>query len=379
MKYTKDYFLLFITLIGLSSCFVSSNEDTCTTSGLHRKDFQTSIQGKKTDLYVLTNADGLEACITNYGARVVSLMVPDKNGKKEDVVLGFDNIQTYIEKGGSFGATIGRYIGRIANGRFTLDSLSYQLPQNSGSHCIHGGTPNFGAKVWDVIAKTDSSLTLFHRSPDGENGFPGNLDVTLTYTLNYQNALDIQIQAETDKATVLNIANHSFFNLSGDANKKVEDQLLTIHANHFTPYDSTKCVDGRLLNVEGTPFDFRSAHTIGKYIEENDEQLKLMGGYDHSFLLTKQKDDVTPEAILHDPASGRTMEVYTTEPAIHVYTANNLTENEIGKNNIRYKKRSAICLETMHLQDSPNQKHFPSTILRPGETFKSHTSFKFLF
>ena len=365
------------SLLMVCSVFIACNQNEVTLSGLNRPDFQKEIDGQLTDLFVLKNKKGMEVCITNYGGRVVSIMVPDRNGKLEDVVCGYASIQDYLDKKQNFGATIGRYIGRIRDAHFTLDSVEYKLMANKDTHCAHGGEPSFASRIWQAEMLADNTLKLSYLSPDGENGFPGNLDIHIIYTVTENNELDIRYEAETDAPTVINIGHHSFFNISGNLNSTIENQLLYVNANHFTPYDSTKCVTGEIWDVADTPLDFNTPTVIGKRIDDDYEQLKIVGGYDHSWILNTEGDDTRLAAKVSDPVSGRTLEVYTTEPALQIYTANGLKGQQQGKNGIAYPKRGAICLESMHLQDSPNQPQFPSTVLRPGDTFISHTVYRF--
>lgn len=364
---------LFIALI---SCH--SRRDI-TLSGLHREDFRTEVNGQTTDLFTLTNKHGMEVCITNYGARIVSLLVPDRNGKPEDLVCGFPTINAYMEQRQNFGSTVGRYIGRILNARFTLDGTEYRLTPNNGKsgHISHGGNPGFADRIWTVEHANAHSVCLSYLSPDGENGFPGNLKVKLTYRLTPDNALDLTYEATTDAPTVLNLSHHSFFNISGDFTRSVEDQEMWVDADRFTPYDDKKCVTGEFLPVNDTPFDFRTPQTIGKRINENHPQLKVTRGYDHTWELNTKGDDTRPAAWVYDARSGRKMEILTTEPGVQIYTANGLRGKMVGKGNIAYPFRSAVCFETMHFQDSPNRPQFPSTVLRPGEVFRSHTAYQF--
>lgn len=348
-----------------------------TLSGLNIRDFQTEIDGQLTNLFVLKNKNGMEACITNYGGRVVSLMVPNREGKLEDVVCGYPTIADYLAKKQNFGATIGRYIGRILNATFTLDSITYQLTPNSGIHCAHGGDAGFASRIWQAEQLDEQALKLSLLSPDGDNGFPGQLDVHVIYQLTDDNELDIRYEAETDKPTVINLSHHSFFNISGNFNTTVEDQLLYVDADSYTPYDSLKCITGEILPVAGTPFDFTTPRLIGERINENLMQLTAMKGYDHNWVLNTRGDDTQLAARLTDPKSGRTLEVYTNEPGLQVYTANGLRGAMVGKKGVAYPKRSAICLETQHFADSPNQPQFPSTVLRPGEKYESHCVYRF--
>lgn len=370
----KTYFFCMLLAAGfLSAC----SADVETLSGLKRSDFQTEVNGQMTDLYVLKNSRGMEVCVTNYGARVVSVMVPDRDGQMEDVVCAFPCITDYLEYPQNFGATIGRYLGRIRDAHFTLDSVEYKLMANKDTHCAHGGEPGFASRIWQAEPLAANSVRLAYLSPDGENGFPGNLKLYLTYTVTENNELDILYEATTDKPTVLNPSHHSFFNISGDLNTTVEGQELYINSDYFTPYDSIRCVTGEYRSVEGTPMDFRQPRLIKEHIDDDDFQLNLTGGYDHGWMLNTKGDDKQLAARVVDAGSGRTLEVYTTEPAMHVYTANGLKGKLVGKKGIAYPRRSAICLETMHPQDAPNIPRFPSTVLRPGETFRSHTVYRF--
>lgn len=318
-------------LLVLSSCHTGKQ---ITASGLQRKDFQTEVNGQHTDLFTLSNKQGMEVCITNYGARVVSILVPDRNGKREDVVCGFSTITEYMEQRQNFGSTVGRYIGRILNARFTLDGVEYKLVPNNGKsgHISHGGNPGFADRIWKVEQADTHRVCLSYLSPDGENGFPGNLKVTLVYSLGEDdNALDLTYEATTDAPTVLNLSHHSFFNISGNFTKSVEDQQLWVDADRFTPYDDKKCVTGEYLQVAGTPLDFRMPHAIGECIDADHPQLKVVNGYDHTWELNTKGDDTRPAAWVYDPASGRKMEIFTTEPGMQIYTGNGLKGKMTGK------------------------------------------------
>lgn len=359
------------------SVVASIGAQRLTMSGLDPAKFSAFIDGKQTALYVLTNAKGEEACITNYGARLVSLMEPNWNGRMEDVVLGYDNVLSYHTKGQNFGATVGRYIGRIIGPKITIDGKTFNLQDNGKGVISHGGKPGFADRVWDVVSHTKQSLVLRYVSPDGENGFPGELTTTLTYTLRDDGAIGVEFLATTTKPTVVNLANHSFFNISGNPERTVEVQNLWIDSKKIAEYDKNKNVTGEFINVKHTPFDFRKPRQIGERINNDDEQLKITGGYDHAFALCHPGDMKHPAAILYDAQSGRVLTVYTTEPAIQIYTGNGLKGNQTGKKGIKYNRRCAICLETLHFADSPNKPQFPSTLLRPGETFHSVTVFVF--
>ena len=326
---TKKFFLINILTMLICLPIVSQT----TKSGLHPEKFTTDVNGKQTALYVITNSSGMEACITNFGARLVSLMAPGRNGM-EDVVLGFDNINDYI--------------GRIKGAHFVLDGKEIKLQGYGKGNISHGGTPGFANVVWDMVSKTDSSLTLRYLSPDGEAGFPGNLAVTLTYTLTNNDALLINYEATTDKPTVLNISNQ------GHLEKDVLHEKLQINSKKIATFDPQKNLDGGFRKVKGTPFDFRKGKIIGQDIDQDDEQLNITKGYDHSFVLKNRKGLLLLQATLTDQEAGRQMLVYTTEPVMHIYTANGLKGNQKGKQGIAYPRRSAICFEAMHLADSPN-------------------------
>ena len=366
----------------LASCAGSKQggeESGLTKSGLDPKNFVTEVNGKKTALYTLTNSEGLEACVTNYGGRIVSLMVPDKEGNFRDIVLGHDSIADYVNIDGNFGALIGRYGNRINQGKFTLDGKEYQLPQNNYGHCLHGGEKGFHHSVWDAKQLNDSTLVLTLTSPDGEAGFPGKVDVKVTYTL-AGNDLDIAYEATTDKPTILNLTNHSYFNLSGDPSKTVLEDTVWFAADNYTPIDSTFMTSGEIASVEGTPFDFRTPKTLGRDIEADDAQLKNGHGYDHNMVLSTGGDLKRPAAKVVNPESGIVMTVFTTEPGIQFYVGNFLDGTVKGKKGIAYPFRGAMCLESQHYPDSPNkegQAGWPSVVVRPGDTYTSHCIYSF--
>ena len=366
------YVMMMVMLMGCSV-----EKDFVTLSGLNTADFQTTIDSVENSLHVITNQNGMEACIINYGARLVSLMAPDRDGNLGDVVCGFSDINGYTENSQNFGATVGRYIGRILGGKYVLDGDTVSLQTGSNGHCAHGGNPNFGARMWETVSQTGNSVTLRYVSPDGENGFPGNLTVDVTYTLTDEDALKIDYEAETDKPTVLNLTNHSFFNVSGNPTTSVESQTMFVRADSITAYDDNKCVTGEYLSVTNSPFDFRTPKKIGESIDADDPQLKATKGYDHCWTTGFSDIQGEPAAWIYDEVSGRKMEVYTTEPGIHIYTANGLKGNLLGKDSILYEKRTSVCFETCHFQNSPNYEHFPSTVLRPGEKYVSSTVYKF--
>lgn len=375
MKFNK-FFGLAVVALALASCS-SSQKPTQTLSGLTPENFETTVDGKKVALYVLKNKKGAEACITNYGGRLVSLMVPDKDGEFRDVVLGHDSIADYINIDGNFGALIGRYGNRINQGRFALNGEEYQLPQNNYGHCLHGGPKGFHHAVWDVENVTDSTLNLSLFSPDGEDGFPGNVTVKVIYTLTHDNALNIAYSATTDAPTILNLTNHTYFNLSGHPEKDILAETLWMNADGFTPIDSTFMTTGEILPVKDTPFDFTTATAIGARINDDHEQLANGLGYDHNMVLNKMRDVKEPVAILADNESGIKMEMYTSEPGVQFYAGNFLDGTVKGKKGIAYPKRGAICLESQHYPDSPNKSQWPSVVVNPGETYTSDCTYKF--
>lgn len=348
-----------------------------TLSGLSAADFQAEKDGKKTDLFVLKNTNGVEVCITNFGGRIVSVMVPDKKGKMRDVVHGFDSVQDYMKYPTDFGATIGRYANRINQGRITVEGVDYQLPQNNYGHCLHGGPNGFQYVVFDVVKADDRSLTLSYASKDGEEGFPGNLTCQVTFTLTDDNAIDISYGAETDRTTVVNMTNHSYFNLDGDASKTNAHYLLSIDADSYTPVDSTFMTTGEILPVEGTDMDFRTPTAVGARIDNDFVQLQYGKGYDHNWVLNTRGDINRPCATLASPESGIMLEVYTSEPGIQVYAGNFLDGTLTGKKGAVYGHRTAICLETQKYPDTPNKPEWPSALLKPGEKYTSRCIYKF--
>lgn len=353
---------------------------TLTMSGLDPDKFVAEVDGKPTALYTLTNEAGMEVCITNYGARIVSVMVPDRDGVMHDVVLGFDSIGAYLPENNltDFGASIGRYANRIGQGLLTIDGDTIQLPQNNFGHCLHGGPTGWQYQVYEASQPNDSTLTFTIVSPDGDNNFPGNVTATTTYTLKGDNTLDIAYTAVTDAPTVINMTNHSYFNLNGDPAQPITDNLLQVNAAYFTPVDSTFMTTGEIAPVAGTPLDFTQATVIGERIDDAECDQTVYGlGYDHNWVLDTAGDDTLEAVKLTSPATGITLSVYTDEPGIQVYTGNFLDGTVTGKNGQVYNKRAAICLETQHYPDSPNKPSWPSVILRPGETYNSHCAYRF--
>jgi len=346
-----------------------------------KKSFGKTPDGQPVDLYVLTAKGGAEACITNYGGAVVSLKVPDRNGKLADVVLGYDNADGYVNDKSFFGALVGRYGNRIGHAQFALDGKTYTLAKNNGENSLHGGIMGFNKAVWTakiIPAKDGQSLELSYLSKDGEEGFPGNLKVSVVYTLTDSNALRITYSAISDKKTVVNLTNHSYFNLAGQGSGDILGHLLIIQADKFTPVDAGLIPTGEFRDVAATPFDFRKELAIGARIDQDEEQLKLGGGYDHNFVLQRSNDpEESLAARVLEPVSGRVLEVWTTEPGVQFYTGNFLDGKTIGKGGVTYPRRSAFCLETQHFPDSPNQPKFPSVVLNPGERYHTITTYKF--
>lgn len=368
----------------LSACMSQDTNENSLISGLKPKNFTAVYRGDSLILYTLRNALGMEVCITNFGGRIVSISVPDKTGAMKDVVLGFDSIQAYYPENNlsDFGAAIGRYANRINQGKFILDQKEYQLPRNNFGHCLHGGA-EMGDRGWQyrayqVTEHTDSTLTLSIDAPDGDNGFPGHITANVKYTLREDNVLCIDYSAITDAPTIINMTNHSYFNLSGVPSHPVIDHLLAVNANGFTPVDTTFMTTGEILPVEGTPMDFRKEKVIGQDIERMDyAQIKNANGYDHNWVLSTNQNVAVEAASVYCPSTGILLQVYTDEPGIQIYTGNFLDGTTTGKYGIKYRQHAGVCLETQHYPDSPNNPEWPSTVLRPGEKYSSRTVYKF--
>ncbi len=373
----KLLFSLAVLALFMQSCHKPQNNTTA--SGLIRSNFQTVIDGDSTDLYVLKNTAGMEVCITNYGGRIVSIMVPNKQGELKDVVLGFDSIADYINVPSDFGASIGRYANRIKNGQITIDGKTIQLPQNNFGHCLHGGPKGWQYQVYQKVYQIDATTIEMTRfSPDGDQNFPGNVTAKVTFKLTEDNAIDIKFEATTDKKTVINMCNHSYFNLSGDTSNPITDNLLYINADCYTPVDSTFMTTGAIDSVKNTPMDFTKAKPIGMDINKYEfVQLKNGNGYDHNWVLNTKGDVTQLAAKVISPKSGITLEVYTNEPGIQVYTGNFLNGTAKGKKGIFYNQRTGLCLETQHYPDSPNKPNWPSVILEPGKVYNSQCIYKF--
>ncbi len=350
------------------------------TKIIEKSNFATEINGKSIRLYKLKNINGVEITITNFGLKLVSLYVPDRDGKLDDIVLGFSSIKDYLHTDEIyFGATIGRYGNRIAKGKFSINGTEYVLDNNNGNNHLHGGTNGFHNLIWDAEVISDTEIQFTRISKDMEEGYPGNLDVRVHYQLTDSNELKINYYATTDKTTIVNMTHHSYFNLSGEGNGTINNHILTINADRFTPVNYDHIPTGELAPVAHTPFDFRNPKVIGTDIKSDNEQLTISRGYDHNFVLNdyKNKDTLIVAAKITDPSSGRVMEVFTNEPGLQFYGGNFLTGKTIGKSDKPYTHRSAFCLETQHFPDSPNQPNFPCTLLKPESTYRSTCIYKF--
>jgi len=384
MKSLKTFILgAGLTAAMLSAC-TQGNEGNLTVSGLNPADFDTIIQEKKVELFTLKNQNGMEVCITNYGGRVVSLVVPDKDGNPTDVVLGYDNIAQYADAehfGSDFGASIGRYANRIKNGQFKIGDKTIQLPQNNFGHCLHGGPTGWQYQVYEGEQVDAQTLRLTLVSPDGDNSFPGTVTAVVTYTLTNDNALDIKMEATTDTTTIVNMTNHSYFNLNGTPEESAMDMELYINADTFTPADSTFMPTGEVRSVEGTPMDFRKAHAIQDSLRMDYEQVKFGNGFDHNWILNTKGDDTQVAASLYSPKTGILLEAYTNEPGIQVYTGNfqgiDGEQDKVRKGGKKYPQRPSVCLESQKYPDSPNHPEWPSPYLNAGEKYMSHLVFKF--
>ena len=379
--------LAFATLL---SCGQAPKQDCCQTattctkevttlSGLKMSDFSSEIQGKAVALYVLKNKKGAEVCVTNYGGRIVSIMVPNKEGKLVDVVLGYDNLDEYLISRGNYGAFIGRYGNRIGGAKFELDGKEYTLEiNNSNLNCLHGGPKaGFDNRILKAKQINDQTLEMSMLSPDGDGGFPGNLQIKLVYTWTDDNALDIQYHATTDKPTVCNLTNHSYFNLSGVAGSQITDHIAMINADQYTEVNEVMIPTGKLPKVDGTPMDLRKPLVISENVDKPFKQLVLGRGFDHNWVLNTKGDVSKLAAKAVHPGSGIGLEVYTNEPGIQLYTGNFMSGNDLGKHGVKYPQRGALCFETQHYPDSPHQPSFPTTTLRPGEKYFSQCIYKF--
>jgi aldose 1-epimerase len=345
---------------------------------LQRSLFQADLSGKKTDLYQLKNTSGMHVALTNYGARVVALKVPDKSGKIVDVVLGFSSVGEYQKtEDPYYGCIVGRFANRIANGKFTLNNKSYQLPVNNGLNHLHGGPAGFHTAIWNVMKVNESSVEMNYLSKDGEQGYPGNLSVTVRYSVTGANELEIYYEASADASTIINLTNHAFFNLNGEGDGSIEQHQLLIEADYFLPVNDALIPVGMLQPVDSTPFDFRKEQTIGSRIHQQDAQLVTGRGFDHTFVVKGPLNELRKAATATGDRTGICMDVFTTEPGMQLYTGNFM----LGRNKLKHGStdafRTAFCLETQHYPDSPNQPSFPTTVLQPGQVFRSTTIYKF--
>ena len=370
-------FSYFLLVFLLASCALVAHAQATVT----KASFGKTAAGENVDLYTLRNTKGVEATITNLGGIVVSLKVPDKNGKFEDVVLGFNDLDSYLKPHPYFGALIGRYGNRIAKGRFTLNGVEYKLAVNNGENHLHGGIKGFDKVIWtgrESRTKAGPAVTLTYLSKDGEEGYPGNLNVTVVYTLTNNNELKIDYSATSDKDTVTNLTHHSYFNLAGEGNGDILNHQVLIRATRFLPTDAGSIPTGELRRVTGTPFDFLKLTAIGARINQDEEQLKLGNGYDHTWIINGRPGTLRLAAQAYEPTSGRRMQVWSTEPGMQFYTGNFLDGTLTGKSGKIYQRRSGFCFETQHYPDSPNQPAFPTTTLKKGTTYRSTTIYKFL-
>ena len=381
MKNFQRFVWFFATIALFAACRsgISSSKQAASLPTLQKKNFTDTIDGKVTSLYVLKNHQGMSVSITNYGGRLVSIVVPDKNNVPTDVIVGFQGVKEYINSPSRYyGAIIGRVANRIARGKFSLDGKTYHLAINNPPNSLHGGEPGYQDVVWDANQLNDSTLQLSYLSKDGEAGYPGNLMIHVTYALEANNALKISYEAQTDKKTVVNLTNHAYFNLNGEGSGTIYNQLLQLNADRYTPVDSTLIPTGELVSVKGTPFDFRQLTAIGKRINEKNEQLKYCKGYDLNFVLNNPK----PGTLFHAATaignkSGIVMDVYTEEPGLQFYSGNFMAGNNVLKPGFKDDYRTAFTLETQHFPDSPNHKNFPSIVLNPGEKYSTYSIYQF--
>ena len=387
MKYSP-ILLLFLTVLA-NGCQNNSTkkENSNQVSNMDEKNSITKVPYGQTpdgpaDLFTLKNSQGMSVAITNYGGIIVSILAPDRDGNFEDVTLGFDSLTQYVEHNPFFGVLVGRYGNRIGGAMFNIDGVTYKVAGNNNGNHLHGGNRGFDKYLWEaeIINQNGSKALQLHRvSADMEEGYPGNLDVTVVYSLDDENSLNIEYKATTDKKTIVNLTNHAYFNLSGHGNGTIINHEITINANHYTPVDEGLIPTGEIATVENTPFDFRVAKRIGDDIDSEHPQIQIGGGYDHNFVLKHEAGggSVQLAAEVYDPSSGRVMQTFTSEPGVQFYTGNFMSGNTIGKKGKKYIRRGGFCLETQHFPDSPNKPEFPSTLLEPGQLYHTTTSYKF--
>ncbi|MEN8117480.1 MAG: aldose epimerase family protein [Bacteroidota bacterium] len=368
------YLNLILLIVLFTACNLNKQNEI--NMPYSKADFERVIEGKTTRLFTMENENGMIAALTNYGAKIVSIYAPDKKGKPADVVLGFKSIEEYQQHSASHGAVVGPFANRIANATFTIDEETYNLPVNNGENCLHSGPDSWYRKVWDY--KKDGNVTIFSlTSADGDFGFPGNKTAKVTYTLTDDNELKIDYEVTTDKACHINITNHAYFNLRGEGNGDILDHVLVINADKSTPVDAGMIPTGEIVDIRGTELDFTIPHVIGERIDASNQQLEYGIGYDFNYVINKNEGELAFAASAYEPESGRYMEVFTTEPGVQFYSGNHLKGTAIGKGGKAYSKRTGFCLETQHFPDSPNRPNFPSTLLKPGETLKTTTIYKF--
>jgi len=375
MKHNRLSLIVIAMAIIASSCGKKSAQPSISVD-----EFGAMPDGHKALIYTLVNQQGLKAKITDYGAKLVSLEAPDRNGQLADVILGYETLDQYLNGDQYFGATVGRYANRIAKGKFTLEGKEYQLALNNGVNHLHGGPKGYQSVIWksEVIDQNGCpALKFTYRSPDGEEGYPGNLDIEVTYSWKNDNSLNIDYKATTDQATIINLTHHSLFNLKGAGNGNILGHILTLNALAFTPVDSTLIPNGEIRPVDGTPMDFNTPHSVGERISDSYEQLVKGNGYDHNWVINKNGEELTLAATLYEPESGRVMKVFTTEPGIQFYSGNFLDGTQVGKGNLPYYFRYGLALETQHYPDSPNQSNFPSVVLKKDEVYKQTTVYNF--
>ena len=379
-EFTMTYFFRSIIVLAILIFSIGCEKTTPPEMKIKKESFG-EFDGEKVEIYTLINANQVEIKITNYGGIVTSIKIPDKNGRFDDVVLGYNNLQDYINNNPYFGCIVGRYGNRIGQAKFTLEGKEFTLAKNDGENNLHGGLKGFDKVLWNaepVIGKDSQSLELTYLSKDGEEGFPGNLKVTVTYTLTNDNLFRIDYLATTDKDTIVNLTNHTYWNFAGEGSGDILEHELMLNADSFTPVDQGLITTGEIISVENTPMDFRKPTAIGDRIESDYDQLKFGGGYDHNWVLNaKEDDEPSLAATVYEPVSGRFMEIFTTEPGIQFYSGNFLDGSITGKSGKAYEFRNGFCLETQHFPDSPNKPEFPSVVLKPGETYKTTTIHKF--
>jgi aldose 1-epimerase len=378
MKLIKHIGLSLATLALMAACTGKQQVFSDAASKIEDAKFETTMGDKQVKLYTLTSEGGIAMKVTNFGARIVALCVPDKDGNLVDVVLGYNALQDYETYGEKFyGAAIGRYGNRIALGKFSIDSVEYQLPQNDGMNHLHGGPAGYFDMVWDATQVSPSKIEFKYLSPDGEQGYPGNLSITMAYELKADRSVEITYSATTDKKTILNLTNHSYFNLSGEGAETINDHLMQINADFYTPVDSTLIPTGELAQVAGTPMDFNTPTAIGDRAGEAFQQLVYGGGYDHNWVVRNNGEALATAATVYSPVTGIQLDVITSEPGIQFYAGNFMDGKDLGKSGKPYGYRAAFCLETQHFPDSPNKPEFPSTILEPGQTYSHTCIYKF--